>query len=84
MASGLPVVASRVGGIPDLVRDGSTGFLAEPEDPEAHAKLLHRLLAEPALLYSMGAEARRVAMSEYGIDVYASRHLQLYERLLRG
>jgi glycosyltransferase involved in cell wall biosynthesis len=81
MASGLPIVASRVGGIPDLVRDGSTGFLAEPGNCEAHAALLGRLLADPALLSSMGAEARRVALAEYGIDLYAARHLQLYKPL---
>jgi hypothetical protein len=40
------------------------------------------LLSDPALLSSTGAEARRVALAEYGIDLYAARHLQLYKRLV--
>ena len=81
MATGLPIVASRVGGIPDLVRDGSTGFLADPETPESFASSLQRLLSDRKLMASMGAEARRVALAEYSRDLYATRHLQLYERL---
>jgi glycosyltransferase involved in cell wall biosynthesis len=83
MATGIPIVASRVGGIPDLVRDGATGFLAEPEQPESFAGALHRLLSDRSLVASMGAEARRVALAEYGRELYAKRHLQLYESLLR-
>jgi glycosyltransferase involved in cell wall biosynthesis len=82
MATGIPVVASRVGGLPELVRDGITGFLAESDQPESFAAALERLVNDRDLLESMGKEARRVALAEYGRDLYAQRHLQLYEDLL--
>ena len=55
---GRAVVASRVGGIPDLVRDGENGLLVEPGDPEALADALVRVLSEPGLAARLGAEAR--------------------------
>ncbi|MGC9999667.1 MAG: glycosyltransferase family 4 protein [Bryobacteraceae bacterium] len=84
MATGLPVVATRVGGVPELVREGSTGLLAESEQPESIADALQRLLIDRGLRASMGAEGRRVAVAEYGRELYAKRHLQLYEFLLRS
>jgi glycosyltransferase involved in cell wall biosynthesis len=82
MATGLPVVASRVGGIPELVRDNSTGLLAESDQPESFARALDRQVKERALHDEMGAEARRVALTEYGRDLYVKRHIELYQRLL--
>jgi len=58
MACGLPVVASRVGGIPELVEDGGTGLLAAPGSPEDFARHLLRLLGDPALCAQMGAAGR--------------------------
>ncbi len=55
---GRPVIGSRVGGIPDLVRDGENGLLVEPEDPEALAQALVRVLSNPDLAARLGAEAR--------------------------
>ena len=82
MATGIPIVASRVGGIPELVRDGSTGFLANSEQPGSFAGALERLLNDPVLLDSLGKEARRVALEEYGRSLCAQRHLRLYESLM--
>ncbi len=56
-AAGLPVVASREGGVPAIVADGETGLLAEPRDPAAFRGALERLLADPALRQRMGAAA---------------------------
>jgi len=55
---GRPVIGSRVGGIPDLVRDGENGLLVEPEDPEALAQALVRVLSDRELAARLGAEAR--------------------------
>jgi glycosyltransferase involved in cell wall biosynthesis len=55
---GRPVIGSRVGGIPDLVRDGENGLLVEPEDPQALADALVRVLSDPELTARLGAEAR--------------------------
>lgn len=64
MAHGRPVVATRVGGIPQLVQDGETGYLVEPGDPAALRAALVRLLADPQLRAVMGAAARdRVAQT---------------------
>ena len=59
MAHGRPVVATRVGGIPELVEDGVTGFLVEPGDVAGLRVALERLLADPMLRRRMGREARR-------------------------
>ncbi|MBA2564609.1 MAG: glycosyltransferase family 4 protein [Gemmatimonadetes bacterium] len=59
MASGKPVIAGRVGGVPEMVRDGETGFLVDPEKPAEVERALRRLLDDPALRASMGAAARR-------------------------
>jgi glycosyltransferase involved in cell wall biosynthesis len=84
MASRLPVVATRVGGIPDIVRAGRTGFLVPPDAPVLLADALERLVRDPGLRDVLGAEARRVALAEYGSALYARRHLRLYEDVLAG
>jgi glycosyltransferase involved in cell wall biosynthesis len=57
-ASGLPVVATTVGGIPEIVVDGETGLLVPPEDPAALAKALERLIADPGLRSRLGTAGR--------------------------
>jgi starch synthase len=53
------VVATRTGGLPELVEDGVTGLLVEPDDPSALAEAVTSLLADPARAEAMGMEARR-------------------------
>lgn len=62
MSSGLPVVASAVSGIPEVVLDGTTGLLVPPGDPEALAGALARLAADPGLRRRLGAAARQHAV----------------------
>jgi glycosyltransferase involved in cell wall biosynthesis len=61
LAAGRPVVASRVAGIPDVVRDGLNGLLVPARDPEALATALLRLRREPETRTRLGAAARRYA-----------------------
>jgi glycosyltransferase involved in cell wall biosynthesis len=61
MASGIPVVASRVGGLPDLVVHGVSGLLVRPEDPEDLARTLVHLLRDPAAAQDLGRRARQLA-----------------------
>jgi glycosyltransferase involved in cell wall biosynthesis len=82
MGAGLPVVATRVGGLPELVRDGETGVLVPPRDPAALADALAGLLEEPARREALGAAGRRLREDEYGIDSFIGRLEALYERLL--
>jgi glycosyltransferase involved in cell wall biosynthesis len=61
MAAGIPVVASRVGGLPDLVADGRTGLLVQPGQAEDLARAMVALLLDPAAAEELGARARQVA-----------------------
>jgi len=81
MASGLPVVASRVGGIPAVVADGETGLLVPPGDVDALAAALDELLADPARRHRMGVAARERA-GHYSWPDLAGRVAILYEELV--
>lgn len=82
MAAGLPVVATRVGGIPELVRDGETGTLVEPGDASGLARAMGRLAADGPLRRSMAAAARSEALSRFGAGRMVEAHAALYRRLL--
>ena len=82
MAAGLPVVASAVGGVPELVVDGETGVLVPPGDPDALAEALRRLLQDPELRRRLGAGGRERARDEFSLERFRREHLELYERLL--
>ncbi len=73
-AAGLPVVAGRVRGVPEVVRDGRTGLLVPPGDAAALGAAISRLVGDPALRRGFGAEAARWVRRERTI-VQASRHL---------
>lgn len=68
MALGAPVVASRVGGLPEVVEDGRSGLLVPPEDPPALASAMLRVLTDPALAGQLAAEGRRRATEDFGED----------------
>lgn len=68
MTFGLPVVASRVGGIPEIVQDGSTGILVPPDNPEAIASAIIDLLDHPAKARKMGMLGQSRAERDFGID----------------
>ena len=84
MASGLPVVATRVGGSPVLVEDEMTGLLVRPGDPDALAKAIIRLVEDPMLARRLGASAYDVVRSRFGVDRMLSRVQAFYERALSG
>ena len=83
MASGTPVVASRVGGLGEVVQDGETGFLVEPGDVGELKDRLGLLLSDPALAGRMGARARDVAAERFTWAACAERCLGAYEQLVR-
>jgi len=82
MASGLPVVATRVGGNPALVEDEVTGLLVPPGDPDALAKAIIRLMEDPMLADRLGAAAREVVCARFGVNRMLARVQALYERAL--
>ncbi|MGW4594662.1 glycosyltransferase [Streptomyces sp. NPDC004457] len=76
-ASGTPVLAASVGGLPVAVRDGVTGFLVEGHDPAAYARVLARFADEPGLSARMGRAAARHALS-FGWDAAAAATADVY------
>jgi glycosyltransferase involved in cell wall biosynthesis len=82
MAAGLPVVASRVGGLPEQVVDGVTGVLVEPGDPEDLAEALAGLVADRELRRRLGAAGRARAEQAFDLEPFRSAHLELYSREL--
>ena len=81
MAAGVPVVAFRVGGLPELVRPGQTGLLAEPGDCDELARQASALLADPALARTMSGQARE-AVKAYDWDVIVTDYLVLCQDAL--
>jgi len=82
MACGLPVVASAVGGIPDVVQDGESGLLVPSEDVPALAAAIRRLLADSDLRHKMGQKARQRVVSDYSLKAATTRHLDLYREVI--
>jgi glycogen synthase len=78
MACGTPVVASRVGGIPEVVVDGETGWLVPPGDPAVLARTLRDALAHPARARRMGEAGRRRVEAHFSWDRIAERTLAVY------
>ena len=82
MAHGLPVVATRAGGIPDKVCDGETGRLVDPGDVDGLARGLSELAQDAALREAMGSRGRKRAVEGFGWPALAARTVALYEELL--
>jgi glycosyltransferase involved in cell wall biosynthesis len=82
MASGLPVVATRVGGVPEAVIDGITGLLVPPGQPKALAQAISRLIVDPDLAESMGAAGRKRAETMFDAEAAAERTVAVYTEVL--
>jgi glycosyltransferase involved in cell wall biosynthesis len=81
MALGKPIVASDVGGIPDLVRPGENGLLVPPGDPFALSHAIDRLARNPDERRRMGEAGRRISQ-DYGVEAMIKRIDELYAKLL--
>ena len=81
MAMGLPIVASRVGGVPEILRDGEEGLLVEPGEHAPLASACIDLLRSPMLARRLGQAARARAEAEFGLETIIHRYEQLYEEL---
>jgi glycosyltransferase involved in cell wall biosynthesis len=82
MAAGLPVIATAVGGNPELVMDGVTGLLIPAKDAEALAAALERVLADPAWAKEMGEKARRQVAENYSVERLGREINGIYEELV--
>jgi glycosyltransferase involved in cell wall biosynthesis len=83
MAVGVPVVATDVGAVSEVVEDGVTGYVVPPLDPQAIADAALRLLRDPALREGMGRAGRQRALERFSLETCAQIHLEAYDYALR-
>ncbi len=83
MSRGLPVIASRIGGLPEFVDDGTTGLLFEPGNVAELAHKIRLLWSNPDLCQQMGAAGRRKAVRQYSEEVYYDRLIAVYEKAIQ-
>jgi len=82
LACGTPVVATAVGGIPEQVEDGVTGFLVPPGDAEMMAYRIEQLLSDDELRRELGAQAAKVARSRFSLERQVNEYLGWYKEIL--
>jgi glycosyltransferase involved in cell wall biosynthesis len=83
MAVGVPVVGARVGGIPEMVEDGKTGFLVNPHDTKDIADALCKILSDGTLARSMGYHAKEIAKRRYMASAVCEKTLHAYHEILK-
>ena len=84
MACGTPMVSFKVGGVPDLVRPGITGYLATPEDVFDFCNGIVELLEDQNLRSRMSQQCRAIALDEYPLQLQAKRYVKLYRQILQN
>jgi glycosyltransferase involved in cell wall biosynthesis/SAM-dependent methyltransferase len=84
MAAGLPIIATQVGGLPEIVCHGETGLLVPPGDPTELAAAIERLASDPALRVRLGTAARADVTDRFSWERCVAAHEQLYAQLLEG
>ncbi|MFH0840349.1 MAG: glycosyltransferase [Candidatus Omnitrophota bacterium] len=82
-AVGIPVVATRVGGITDIIRDGENGLLAFPEDPLAIAEAITKLFKDSGLARSIAVRARKDVEEKYSLTSMAEKTVKVYEDAIK-
>jgi glycogen synthase len=83
-AAGVPVVAANVGGVPDLIADGKTGWLCDPLDAASMGGAVGKILSQPESARALAAAANRSAQARFYPTVIARRHLEIYREVLTG
>jgi len=82
MSAGKPIVATRVGGVPEVVEDGVTGFLVPPRDADVFASAILKLVREKRLREEMGRKGREKAVKEFDISIVTREYERLYKEAL--
>lgn len=83
-ATGVPVIGSRIGGIPEGIAEGETGFLVPEKDPEALARAIGDLLDDQAMRLGMGAKARAFVLEQFDIARQTELLEGFYDNVLAG
>jgi glycosyltransferase involved in cell wall biosynthesis len=81
-AAGVPVVAARVGGVPELVRHGETGVLFDPENLDEIRSAIERMILNREFANEVAARARKESMERFSPEGVARRHIEVYREVL--
>ena len=84
LAMARPVVATCVGGLPEIIREGKTGLLVPPNDPPALAKAIKRLVDSPRLRATLASNGRDLAAAEFSLSIITRRLREEYHALLHA
>ncbi len=84
LAAGVPAAATAVGGAPELVREGETGFLAPPRDPAGLAAAMRRLLTDPPLARRLGAAGQKLVFARHHWTAVTARMAEIYRAVAAG
>jgi len=82
MAAGVPVVAAKVGGVPDLIEDGVTGFFCDPTDARSMAVAFEKILGHNSTIAAITNRAKQDALARFHPKAVASQHVRIYEEVL--
>ncbi len=82
ISCGTPCIGFNVGGVPEVIRPGKTGWLAPEATPESLSKLITDLLKNPGIISDLRPSCREVAKQEYALNIQAERYLKLYQELI--
>ena len=82
MAAGVPVVAAKVGGVPDLIEEGQTGMFFDPLDAQSMCSAIERMLADPGTAKHLATNGQESARQRFQPRVIAQRHLSIYQEVL--
>ena len=81
LAASRPIVATAVGDVPKLIRDGETGLLVESKNPEALASAIVKLLSDPLLRLRFAEEGRKRVLAHFSANAMASQYRELYSQV---
>jgi glycosyltransferase involved in cell wall biosynthesis len=84
MAAGVPVVAAKVGGVPDLIEDGKNGFFFDPLNSGSMADAVKKILQENSAARELARRAKEQAVTRFAPEVIARRHGEIYREVLSG
>jgi glycosyltransferase involved in cell wall biosynthesis len=83
MAAGVPVAASNVGGIPDLITDGANGRLFDPSDAQSMRHIIHSMLTDPVGTQQLATRAREQILRNHQPETIACKHLEVYAEVVK-
>jgi len=84
MAAGVPVMAAKVGGLPDLIEDGKNGFFCDPLDARSMAEGVGKILREKSAAGDLATRAKREALTRFAPEAIAREHVKIYREVLAG